>query len=434
MESESDNQDYLRRILRRGYETKDFDYKGPLQWDGSDKKERCELVKDILAMANTLGGHIVVGVSEVANGWNFEGVSHEQSKTFDSTKINAFVQTYSDPPINTRVHKVQDAENNFVIIEVPPFPDTPHICQKDFPGVLADRTLYVRTDNNESAPVRSSADYRIIIGRSVRNKSDELLQSVRAVLKGSSPATASSPTDEFDGLIADARKEFSDRNPLPNKKYDFFIETSFFPSTSAARRFQVQKLRQAAFDASVDFIGLPFLLIRLDRPDILNVFENGLESFLYTDDMFGGKICEFWRFYESGLFYKKELPWNALQQPDVAVYPNMAQYFGLAVDCLTRLYAPLLEPTEDITFRAVITGTKGRRMVSGPQSLPLYANYTSQIGSIRVEQTHPLAEWKADLEEFAAEMMYEVQTRFNWIPQNNLGARNWINRTLSRTL
>jgi hypothetical protein len=150
--------------------------------------------------------------------------------------------------------------------------------------------------------------------------------------------------------------------------------------------------------------------------------------------MFGGKICEFWRLYQSGLFYKKELPWSALQQPDVAVYPNIAQYFGLAVDCLTRLYEPLIEPTEDITFRAVITGTKGRRMVNDAQGRPFFTDYTSQIGSIQIEQTHPLAEWKADVQEFAAEMMYETQTRFNWIPQNNLGAKDLINRTLSRTL
>jgi hypothetical protein len=319
-------------------------------------------------------------------------------------------------------------------MEVPPFPDTPHICQKDFPGVLIDRALYVRTDNNESAPVRSSADFRSVIGRAVRNKSDELLQSMSAVLKGSSAVAKPIPYADYDLQIEDSRQTFANRNPLPNKGYDFFFETSFCPAIFGKRRFDVQKLRQSAFGASVDFIGMPFLLVRLDRPEILNVFEEGIESFVYADDFSGGKILDFWRLYQSGLFYKRELPWNALQQPDVAIYPNVAQYFGLAVDCLTRLYEPLLEPTESIRFRAVITGTNGRRMVNGAQGLPLWSNYTSRISSIEVERSHPLAEWKANLQDFAAEMMYETQTRFNWIPQSSQGAKDVINRTLLRLL
>jgi hypothetical protein len=220
---------------------------------------------------------------------------------------------------------------------------------------------------------------------------------------------------------------------LPNKRYDFFLETSFIPEKFNARRFDIQKLRQAAFGASVDFIGLPFLFMSLSRPQLLNVFEDGLESLLYTEDFAGGKILDFWRLYQSGLFYKKELPLGVLQQSEVAIYPNMAQHFGLAVDCLTRLYEPLLESSENVTFRAVITGTKGRRMVNGAQGVPLFANYTSQIPTIKIEQTHALAEWKAGIVDFAGEMMYETQTRFNWIPQDRSSANSIIAGTLSRT-
>lgn len=424
--------DSLRKVLLKGYESKDFDYKGPMDWDASDKKARCELVKDILAMANTYGGYIVIGVAEVSAGWSFEGLSEEQAKTFDSTKINGFVQNYSDPPINCVVYKLKHQAKNYVIIEVPQFPDTPHICQKDYPGTLADRVLYVRTDNNESAPLRSSSDFRILIGRAVQNKSDELLQSMRAVLKGvqSSPHQ---PSKQFGEQILVSQKEFARRNPFKNN-YDYFLETAFIPESFVNRRFEVEKLRQIAFEASVDFIGWPFLPIHPNRPDVLNVFEDGLESFWYTDDYSGGKILDFWRLYQSGLFYKKELPSGVFQQPEVAVYPTVAQYFALAVDCLARLYTPLLNLQELVTFRATITGTKGRRMVNGTHGLPFFANYTSQIPIIQVEQTHSLAEWKSAINDFAAEMMAEVQTRFNWIQRNTSLAKQIIDRTLSRTL
>lgn len=420
----------LRRILLKGFESKDFDYKAGMDWDKSEKKDRCELVKDILARANTLGGNLVIGVSETSNGWSFDGLSEAEVKTFDSTKINGFVQNYSDPPINCIVHKLEREGKNFAIIQVPQFSDTPHICQKDFPGVLADRGLYMRTDNNESALLRTSADFRLLIGRAVQNKSDELLHSMRAVLKG--VPTAPQASDQFEDQIGEARGYFDGRNPLPNKQFDYFFETAFVPSNFDARWYDVPKLRQTAFEASVDYTGWPFLPIHVNRPDIFNVFADGIESFWYTDDYFGGKILDFWRFYQSGLFYKKELPFSAMQQPDVAVYPNVAQYYAVAVDCLSRLYSPLLEPEDTITFRTIITGTKGRRMVNGSQGLPLVSNYTSQIPAIRVEQTHSLAEWKAGVIDFAAEMMAETQTRFNWIQTNNSGPKDIITRTLKR--
>ena len=47
---------FLRNILHRGFESKDLDYKNPCKWDEGDKAACCRLVKDVLGMANTLGG------------------------------------------------------------------------------------------------------------------------------------------------------------------------------------------------------------------------------------------------------------------------------------------------------------------------------------------------------------------------------------------
>jgi predicted HTH transcriptional regulator len=64
----------LTAILLRGHESKDFDYKMAAQWNETDKKACCELVKDILAMANTAGGFIVIGVSEPTTGFSLMGL------------------------------------------------------------------------------------------------------------------------------------------------------------------------------------------------------------------------------------------------------------------------------------------------------------------------------------------------------------------------
>jgi len=65
-------------IITAGAETKELDYKGPREWSERDKQSCCELIKDILAMANTKGGHLVIGVSEAASGFTLDGLTQEQ--------------------------------------------------------------------------------------------------------------------------------------------------------------------------------------------------------------------------------------------------------------------------------------------------------------------------------------------------------------------
>lgn len=154
-----------------------------MSWNEDHKGACCALVKDILGMANTEGGFIVIGVSERSGGFVWDGLSPEQTKTFDTSRLNRFLQNYTDPPINALLRKIERDGKNFLIIEVPPFPDTPHVCQKDYPKVLAATTLYVRPDNNETAPIRSSADFRTLLEHAVRNRSDTLLMSIRSILK-----------------------------------------------------------------------------------------------------------------------------------------------------------------------------------------------------------------------------------------------------------
>jgi len=45
----------LKNLILHPYESKEIDFKGPMDWNGNDKKSCCEIVKDILAMANTKG-------------------------------------------------------------------------------------------------------------------------------------------------------------------------------------------------------------------------------------------------------------------------------------------------------------------------------------------------------------------------------------------
>lgn len=51
-----------------------------MSWDPKDKKSSCDLVKDIIAIANTEGGCIVIGVAEKNEGFELVGVTSEHAR------------------------------------------------------------------------------------------------------------------------------------------------------------------------------------------------------------------------------------------------------------------------------------------------------------------------------------------------------------------
>jgi antitoxin component of MazEF toxin-antitoxin module/predicted HTH transcriptional regulator len=200
------------KIVYRNFESKELDYKGPCAWDENDKKACCELVKDVLALANTTGGWIVVGVKEAKTGFVHEGLTEQQAQSFDTSRLNRFVQNYADPPINSHVHKAPLDGRIFVVIEVPPFPDAPHVCQKDYPGVLAACAIYVRTDNNESAPLKNTSDFRVLVERAVRNRSEQLLTSIRTILTNGLRPPEPADAEKYEKQIAVANKRCDELN------------------------------------------------------------------------------------------------------------------------------------------------------------------------------------------------------------------------------
>jgi hypothetical protein len=430
----------LLALLLRGHESKDLDYKGPCSWRETDKKACCELVKDILAMGNTLGGYIVVGVSEVAHGFSWNGLSSDEAITFDTTRINRFVQNYSDPPINAFLRKVQHDGKLYVVIEVPQFTDTPHICQKDFPGVLTAGTLYVRTDNNESAPIKSSADFRIVLEQAVRNRRESLLTAIRTILKTGSLEVSHTVTalDGFSKQRAEAVSRFELVNPIKAKGYEGYREVSFFPAAFVKDRFRIDQLRSAAHNASISFTGWPFLFIHVSRPDLTSVIQDGLETLISTEDFGGNDMLDFWRFQQSGFFYHRTLMWEDAQAKKQGLVKREAGTGGIprhiaeAILCLTNLYRDLLEPDEDVNFSLRILGAQDRILVSPSRFLS--GSYIARISEIQVERTHALAEWQAGLVDHAVEISKEIFLRFNWQNPNLDTARNLIDDLFSRRM
>ena len=428
----------LTAILLRGHESKDLDYKAAAGWNESDKGACCALVKDILAMANTLGGFIVIGVSDQATEFSFDGVSSDQAKTFDTTRLNRFLQSYADPPINARLRKVRHNSKVFVMIEVPAFSDTPHVCQKAYPDVLSSPTLYVRTDNNESAPVRCAADFKSVVERAVRNRGDALLAAFRSVLTRGPTVPEPSAREEFLRQRREAVGRFNELDPLKDQEPLLgYLEASFLPEHFDPFRFPLPILRQSAERAHVTYTGWPFLYIHANTPERTYAIQDGWETLVRTKDFGGEDLLDFWRFQQSGFFFHRTtLRPTASAKPGgdvpVASVRNIAIYVGEAIDCLIRLYDGLYDDSEYVTFVARVINAQDRALVSAWGSMPLWDVYTCRIPEIAIERRLPLADWRAAVVDHAVDVTNEIYLRFNW-PKPNLNAvREDIDRTFGR--
>jgi hypothetical protein len=208
-----DNEE-LARWIRASGESDFVDAKGPMTWDGADAS--ASLAKDIASFANSRdGGVIVVGKSEADDGsFSYDGLTPEQSASFDTTKVGQWINSRFAPPVRLACHHAEHGGKKFVVIIVQEFDDVPSLCIKSFQEtsnpknhVLREGTLYVRNQNAESKPIKTVDELRAVIGLATRKKGDEIIAHFNAMLKGRSLATLGPAPNPFEKEIEQVRSD-----------------------------------------------------------------------------------------------------------------------------------------------------------------------------------------------------------------------------------
>ena len=430
-------QDDLKQVINIKVESKEIEYKGPMAW-GDDKKLRCELVKDILALANTKGGWLVIGMEETPAGFNPGGVTQEQAESFDTTKINQFVNNYADPPINTTLVKREFDGKLFVFISIPRFPDIPHICQKDFPGVLRACTIYIRTDNNESAPLKSSSDFRAIVETAVRNRSDQLLESISHILKHGPPKPSMPDIKLFQQEEKVVSEHFG--SLIPKWAEESGIrDIVIYPKHFNAKRFELPKLREMAERASISYTGWPLIFISRMRSDVTYNVDDGIESIFLDKDLTGNANFQYWKLYQSGLLYAKEIMFEDRKfagsgDPPFLDFLRTCQYAALAVDCLVKLYEKEIEEEENIYLKFKLTGIQNRSLGSFQPGRDIRPGRICRSKQLTFETQKTLAEWRSGIIDHAIEICNYIFLRFNWEEPNLYEARKIMEKMFSRII
>lgn len=425
----------LEELLSRRTETKNLDCKASFDWEAAGNDAKCELVKDILAFLNTQdGGVIVIGIRD--DTLEPVGMPDEDFASFDTTKVNDFLHRYTDPQSSCEVQKLIMRNLKFVVINVPEFSDIPVICKKAANSskapsktILKLSGLYLRTDKATSVLAPTSDEMRDLLNRAMLKRGDQLLSTIRTLLKGTPPAEATD-VKKYDREIAEARKYFKESLPKDSEKYGYWEVISMPLKYSRERIPSITEVYKSLVESEVHLRGWNFP--HFDKDTKTN-FSNGRQS--HTAFM---HHIEAHRAYQSGLFVWRGLYWE--HSADFKKHHEKALSFVNVIYTVTEFllffkrYYERISPDASIRFSIEMTDIKDRTLEATDwDSIPFMANYAAKVPSLKIEREYTVSELRATAEEIAINVVQRIFEVFNWNGSDPNMIRGWQQRLLSRT-
>ena len=190
---------HLRDLVALPREELAIELKGWLN-AGSDA-DRANLAQAMLALANSGGGYILVGFSEVGGQWAAAPGAPATLDTYSQDMVNQIVQRYADPPFQCAVHHVPNpsATQYHPVIVVPGNQRVPIRAKRDDPARkhVRQNKYYIRRPGPCSDEPQNAREWDDLIRRCMLASRDDLLSAFRHILD----ASATVPTQrEGDAL------------------------------------------------------------------------------------------------------------------------------------------------------------------------------------------------------------------------------------------
>jgi len=429
--------------LLEGGEHQHVDRKGPMSFDDDHK---LELSKDIIAMANTRdGGTLIVGVSEDRESgmWQLTGITPEQARTFDITKVHDFVKGCASPPVKLSIDVVDHEGKLFVVIQIPEFEDQPHICSRDGQtrankSVFRRGDILHRTPGAQSERISDESAMRQLLGAALRRRGDGLLNDISRLLSGASPlrATNASPWET-------ARK-LADLQSPRRGEYEALGSWTFTlhpdePLSVGPDGNVHEVLSRAATEAQVSLRGWNFPHVK--EPKNRKDADSGL-SYLQDNTEWHDRV-EATSVFENGFFQHERIMDEDLEARSFWGNPNPARP-GTYLDWLGALavvgefstFAPRLYAALGyygrINFEIVLRGTAKRELSTQNAGRALRLKKVCVEPQIRIARGIDLPVLRADRENFAVGILRELYSLFHWTDPSEQMLRGDLQKLFSR--
>ena len=428
----------LRELLAQKTESKNLDYKEFFNWSTATNDEKCELIKDILSLFNTQdGGYIIIGVRDTD--FALIGLNQDAFTSFDTTRVNDFLQRYTDPPASCEVQKLTLEGLNIVAVGVPEFKDLPIICRKDAHSstdqsklILKAGGLYIRTDKATSILVPSAESMRDLMNRALLKRGDQLLSTIEALLRGR-PTSNEQDTLKYAEEIKAAREYFKEVLPSDFEGIGHWQLTAGPDVYNRERIGDLTTVLKFLVETEVSLRGWNFP--HTDKETASN-FSNGRQSHTVCK-ILGRPFVEAYRAYQSGLFvwrgaYRENAPEFVAQYGRALSFVNVIYEMTEMFVFLKRYYSRIAE-NASVHVSIEMTDIKNRALVATGDALPFLNQPTSSEPRLLIEADYTVSELRASAEELAIRVVRRIFEVFNWNDPDPNMIRGWQARLLSRT-
>ncbi|MBQ9336237.1 MAG: ATP-binding protein [Lentisphaeria bacterium] len=385
-------------IIKRGVESDELDYKAAQNWNRLTRVGRAKFARHCMAMANTKGGYVVVGVGEDAAGRPslLTGLTEEESQSFDPTEIGNFVNRFSDPQIEFTLERPVVDGKQFVVFAIKRFTQLPHVCTGTCEHELLQGVFYIRTADASSRPAYRASEVHALIQRAMRNQRELLGRMIRGLLyENHTSASGNDNQSRFQEELNHSRGFF--QKFVHPAKQAVQAELVVMPDAYVSERFTLSELRASAEESRSTDPNTEFL----EAEDFRDAY------FTNVSLRFGGG-SRIWQIYRTGLFhFRSALP---VVSGGSLSYDSLCSYAVDAVAFCASFYGTLGLSDEGLRLEVSLFNS-GDVHLDFPGSGP--ADTVCRIPEITVHLNFTAADLIAGIAVHADNLVRRICERFN---------------------
>lgn len=414
-----------RELVYRGVETQELDYKAAQNWLRLSRSGKAKFVRHALALANTKGGYIIIGVGEDENGnpLDYQGLNDTQLKSFDPSIVGQFINLYADPAIDVDVVRPEVDGKHYAVLVVRPFSGLPHVCSDHCGLELQQGVFYIRTPDARSRPANRASELQMLVQRALRNQREVLGRMLRGVLyEGRQVAEPDAEREfqrEYQQSERDCRQWLGPRNMANFTGVELFA----YPTEYRVESRMLSDLSDALHRVRVPVPSEGFFTGR----------SNGDDLFFTNDSLLGHWRDEpltrfsFLQLFQSGMFHSLQslVPAGSGVQVD---YEELARHIGITLRVAGEYFSELGLDDQLLTLNFSLKNTMetcltGHGIEGGP--------FCCHIPDVVVRMRRTVADLCADTVPHAEKIMQQACERFNLEASRHNGLRLMLKQLLA---
>ena len=370
----NENADNFEELVKRGVESEHLDYKGPMNFRSIGRNGQAKIARHMAALANTGGGHIVIGVGEDASGHPsvYSGLNAAEAHSFDPSNVGPVINHLIEPPVDFVIERPLVDGKRYAIIKVRPFETMPHVCALGVTPELQQGVFYIRTSEAASRPACRAIELHGLFKRALMKQRSQLAELLRDILSEEKIPVDSNDSDRyFEDDAAYSRGYFIRRKQNMSGFGTTVIELQVRPVWNYdQQKFTLESLRNAVNQAAeLNFLPGSILTAR----DVRSAYFTNSSLRSMPDNEF-----KMWQLSRSGLFEM------LLQVPkkESGSFVELSNNLESALQKIQQIYSFLIPGGGK--FKVILAVYDSTKQLADPYTAPS-GSWSTEINSATVE-------------------------------------------------